>query len=92
MSTESTEYLFAVWAPDYPDALPRRLESWGGAMVDEASLPSSVTAKKMEGSVMTFRAASLEEVKSIIERDIYWTGNVWDKEKLQIKPFHAAKQ
>ncbi|TFY74027.1 hypothetical protein EWM64_g9987 [Hericium alpestre] len=110
MSTQPIQYLFVVWAPDYPDGLPRRLEVrakhlegmkahvesgglvLGGAMVDEDSLLPSVTAKKMEGSVMIFKAARLEEVKSIIESDIYWTSNVWDKENLQIKPFLAAGQ
>ncbi|KAA1478318.1 hypothetical protein DENSPDRAFT_845470 [Dentipellis sp. KUC8613] len=63
----------------------------GGAFVDEASLPASVTAKKMEGSMMIFKARTLEEVKKIIEVDPYWTGNVWDKEKLEIRPWIAAK-
>ncbi|TFY73630.1 hypothetical protein EWM64_g10382 [Hericium alpestre] len=58
----------------------------GGAMVDSDSLSPSVTAKKIEGSMGIFKASRAEEVRKIMESDIYWIANVWDKEKLEVKP------
>ncbi|KAA1478319.1 hypothetical protein DENSPDRAFT_885785 [Dentipellis sp. KUC8613] len=63
----------------------------GGAFVDEASLPASVAEKKMDGSLMVFKAASVAEVRKIVEADTYWVNNVWDKEKLDIRPWIPAK-
>ncbi|KAI0079813.1 hypothetical protein K474DRAFT_1591297 [Panus rudis PR-1116 ss-1] len=61
----------------------------GGAMVT----PETYQAEdvKMAGSVMIYSADSIEDVKSLIENDPYWVGNVWDKEKLSIMPFRPAK-
>ncbi|TFY58787.1 hypothetical protein EVG20_g8017 [Dentipellis fragilis] len=60
----------------------------GGSFVDEASLPDSVPVaeQKMQGSLMVFRARSIAEVRGIIEADVYWVGNVWNKETLGIRP------
>ncbi|KAA1478307.1 hypothetical protein DENSPDRAFT_663903 [Dentipellis sp. KUC8613] len=65
----------------------------GGSFVDEASLPESVppVEKKMQGSLMVFRAQGVEEVRGIVEGDVYWIGNVWDKERMEIRPWVPAK-
>lgn len=39
----------------------------------------------MAGSTMIYRYPSLEAAWERIKRDPYWTGGVWDKEKLEIR-------
>ncbi|EIM89483.1 uncharacterized protein STEHIDRAFT_118701 [Stereum hirsutum FP-91666 SS1] len=64
----------------------------GGAMVAEESLREEDASKrKMEGSVMIYEAGSLAEVMEYIHNDPYWVENVWDKEKLDIRPFIRPK-
>ncbi|KIP08660.1 hypothetical protein PHLGIDRAFT_29453 [Phlebiopsis gigantea 11061_1 CR5-6] len=46
--------------------------------------------KKLTGSVLVFEAESLEDVRKLVESDVYWTSNVWDKEKTVISPFLPA--
>ncbi|KAF9816775.1 hypothetical protein IEO21_03855 [Rhodonia placenta] len=62
----------------------------GGAMLTPESIASPTAEKKMIGSVIIFEADSIETVRKAIESDIYYTGNVWDKEKLVILPFVTA--
>ncbi|KAN0107039.1 hypothetical protein V8E52_010547 [Russula decolorans] len=45
---------------------------------------------KMAGSLMFFEAESIEEVRKIVESDIYYTSGVWDKENVRILPFVPA--
>ncbi|KAI0258816.1 hypothetical protein BC834DRAFT_847119 [Gloeopeniophorella convolvens] len=83
------------------DALPRRLAvrtahlegmkqllesgqiKYGGPTYAPEPLPNG--EKKLNGSVVVFEAESAEAVRGIIERDAYWAGNVWDKEKVDIR-------
>ncbi|KAL4249163.1 hypothetical protein ABKN59_007287 [Abortiporus biennis] len=60
----------------------------GGAMITPETYTTD--SKKMIGSTMIFEASNLEEVKKLIENDVYYTGNVWDKEKLVILPYFSA--
>ncbi|CAL1711987.1 unnamed protein product [Somion occarium] len=60
----------------------------GGAMITPETYKTD--QKKMAGSVMIFSANTLEEVRELIENDIYYKGNVWDKENLVIMPFASA--
>ncbi|GLB37305.1 putative YCII-related domain containing protein [Lyophyllum shimeji] len=46
--------------------------------------------KKAEASILIIKAETIDEVRSLIERDIYYTSGVWDKEKLVILPFFPA--
>ncbi|WWC88247.1 uncharacterized protein L201_003153 [Kwoniella dendrophila CBS 6074] len=48
-------------------------------------LPSGVQA--MNGSIMFMRYQSIIEMEDRIKSDIYYTDNVWDKEKIQIGEF-----
>ncbi|KAH8112265.1 hypothetical protein DFH11DRAFT_1511928 [Phellopilus nigrolimitatus] len=59
----------------------------GAALLSPESIASPGAERKMIGSAMVFEAASLDEVKKIIESDIYYTTGVWDPEKLVILPF-----
>nr|GAT55836.1 predicted protein [Mycena chlorophos] len=54
--------------------------------------PESITGgeRKMTGSVIIYEAASIEEVRKLVDNDPYFVGNVWDPEKLVIAPFAAA--
>ncbi|KAF9268783.1 hypothetical protein L218DRAFT_994608 [Marasmius fiardii PR-910] len=61
----------------------------GGMMVDPKS-DLSLPQKKATGSLMIYEAESLEQVKKMVEGDIYYTSGVWDEEKLIICPFFAA--
>ncbi|KAG8819681.1 hypothetical protein FRC18_011955 [Serendipita sp. 400] len=58
-----------------------------GPLLSPESIAAPDAPKKMVGSMLVVRAASIEEVRAKVESDVYWTGNVWDKEKLVIAPF-----
>jgi len=92
---------FVVWAPDYPDALERRLavrvqHSEGvKRLVAEGVIKlgapmSDPTSDKMNGSLLVVEAESAAAVRAIIEKDVYWASNVWDKEKLEIRSIVIA--
>jgi len=94
---------FIVWISDCTDAdaLARRLAvrpahaervkqlaadgsiKIGGPLLDPES-------GEMNGSVLVFEAESAAAVRSMIEEDVYWTTNVWDKEKLDIRAMQIA--
>ncbi|EKM53591.1 uncharacterized protein PHACADRAFT_260022 [Phanerochaete carnosa HHB-10118-sp] len=57
----------------------------GGGLVDPTTYQSG--EKKLIGSLMVFEAESLEAVRKVVEEDIYYKSNVWDKEKLVILPW-----
>jgi len=42
------------------------------------------------GSVLIVQGNTLEEVRNMIEADVYYTTGVWDPEKLVILPFASA--
>ncbi|KAI0710317.1 hypothetical protein C8T65DRAFT_648552 [Cerioporus squamosus] len=64
----------------------------GGAMLSpKEALDTPDAQKKMAGSLMIFEANTYADVKAMIESDVYWTGNVWDKEKTVITPWVTAK-
>ena len=48
----------------------------GNAFLTPESISPGVTEKEMIGSVMVFEAESLEEVRKIVENDIYYTTGV----------------
>ncbi|THH20524.1 hypothetical protein EUX98_g8566 [Antrodiella citrinella] len=60
----------------------------GGAMIQDGS--QLTDQPKMQGSLMVYEAASLDDVWKIIKEDVYYTGRVWDKDRLEITPFKAA--
>ncbi|GJE97298.1 YCII domain-containing protein [Phanerochaete sordida] len=60
----------------------------GGALISPDSYQSD--ERKMIGSMGVYQAASLEAMWEIIKSDLYWTGNVWDKEKTVVFPYQPA--
>jgi uncharacterized protein YciI len=85
--------LFAIWAPDKPNNLekrmevrPRHLDYWGnmdlrvilaGPMLDEET-------GDLQGSMLIVEADDIETVRARAEADPYWTDGVF--EQMVIKP------
>lgn len=44
----------------------------------------------MAGSVMIYRYPTIEEAWARIKADKYWTGGVWDKEKVDVREIIGA--
>ncbi|KAI9069344.1 hypothetical protein FKP32DRAFT_1641054 [Trametes sanguinea] len=64
----------------------------GGAMLSpNEALDKPDAEKKMIGSFMIIECDSYADAKRMIESDVYWTGNVWDKENTVIRPFVTPK-
>lgn len=61
----------------------------GGATVTPESLQPGAE-NKMTGSFLVLEAENIEEVRKFVESDVYYTGNVWDLEKLVITPLMLA--
>ncbi|KAE9576894.1 hypothetical protein CGMCC3_g7074 [Colletotrichum fructicola] len=61
----------------------------GGAML-ERHPKEDATEACFRGSVVVYTAESPEDVKAIIENDVYATSGVWDLERMQIIPYVAA--
>ncbi|KAI0026863.1 hypothetical protein K488DRAFT_75017 [Vararia minispora EC-137] len=65
----------------------------GGPMRPPESITpgASVDAQNaFVGSTMIVAASSLEEARAVVEGDLYYTSNVWDKEKLTILPYSPS--
>ncbi|KAF8972901.1 hypothetical protein BDZ97DRAFT_1648748 [Flammula alnicola] len=62
----------------------------GGMITTPDAITNPDAPKKMVGSTFIFEAESLEQVKNLIESDIYYTSGVWDPEKIVILPFFSA--
>ncbi|CDZ96966.1 YCII-related [Phaffia rhodozyma] len=58
---------------------------FGGGTLDGHSVPHSPPFP-LNGSMFVLKCESMEQVRKIIESDPYYTGNVWDKERIEIKP------
>ncbi|TEB37487.1 hypothetical protein FA13DRAFT_1705674 [Coprinellus micaceus] len=54
------------------------------------SIASPDAPKKLIGSTFIYQAESLEEVKKLVESDVYYQSGVWDPEKIVITPFAPA--
>jgi len=59
-----------------------------GGLITPESL--NTADKKFVGSVLLYEAESIEDARKLVEQDLYWTENVWDKEKLIILPMVMA--
>ncbi|KAN0090940.1 hypothetical protein V8E55_004506 [Tylopilus felleus] len=61
-----------------------------GGLITPESQDAAPADKKFVGSVLLYEADSIEEVRKLVEQDLYWTENVWHKEKLLILPILMA--
>ncbi|KIP08665.1 hypothetical protein PHLGIDRAFT_104012 [Phlebiopsis gigantea 11061_1 CR5-6] len=66
----------------------RGLLKLGGPLISPETYRSE--QKKLIGSAGLYEAESIEEIRKVIEEDIYYTSGVWDKEKIVILPWSAA--
>lgn len=57
----------------------------GGGYADEHPSKEG-QAFDFKGSIITFKAETLEEVKNILQNDIYTKNGVWDLENVKIYP------
>ncbi|KLP12073.1 Uncharacterized protein Y057_14327 [Fusarium fujikuroi] len=60
----------------------------GGAIFEKH--PVEREPAEFKGSIVVYRAETIEQVREIIENDVYATSGVWDLEKLQIFPYVPA--
>ncbi|PIL32768.1 hypothetical protein GSI_04885 [Ganoderma sinense ZZ0214-1] len=68
-----------------------RAELGGAILSPNECLDSPDAERKMAGSFRIVEAGSYAEVRALVESDVYWTGDVWDKEKTFILPWVSAK-
>ncbi|KAI0764339.1 hypothetical protein BD413DRAFT_577120 [Trametes elegans] len=65
----------------------------GGALLSpNEALDTPDAERKMIGSSLIIEAVNYAEARKLIESDVYWSGNVWDKEKTLIQPFVTSRQ
>ncbi|KAJ5088309.1 hypothetical protein N7456_011925 [Penicillium angulare] len=97
---------FLCILPDRPNSLSIRKKVKGGhyegiqpliaqgQLVDGGAIfrehPEEGKEERFEGSVVVYAAENVEEVRDIINRDIYATSGVWDIDKAQIFPYVPA--
>jgi uncharacterized protein len=99
-------YEFLVQIPDFPNALDKRLAVrpqhlkevtpkveagkivMGGATLSKQ--PAAGEAPDMTGSVMIIKADTEEEVRELIESDVYTKGGAWDVKNAKIWAFKSA--
>jgi len=95
----SEQKAFFCYMPDLPDAAARRahIRPKHKAVADkrraagEIRLGGAILDKdgNMVGSGMVLRAESEEAAWAVIKADHYWSSNVWDKEKIIVRPFRV---
>lgn len=56
----------------------------------EAGKPAADQLPGMDGSVMILRFPTIEEAWARIKADKYWTGGVWDKDKVMVREIIGA--
>ncbi|KAF8441437.1 hypothetical protein L210DRAFT_3398717 [Boletus edulis BED1] len=61
-----------------------------GGLLTPESENAPPADKTFFGSVLLYEADSIEDVRKLIEQDLYWTENVWDKDRLSILPILMA--
>ncbi|KAL5521161.1 hypothetical protein ACEPAG_9083 [Sanghuangporus baumii] len=62
---------------------------FGRALLSPESISTPGAEQKLIGSLMVFEAPKLEDVKQLIESDLYYTNGVWDPERIVILPFQG---
>ncbi|KAN0139636.1 hypothetical protein V8E53_002298 [Lactarius tabidus] len=94
----ATRQTYVVWAPadTKPEVLERRTAVLRDHLKNIARLAKEGTLKlggpmaepvsgDSSGSLLVLEAESLEAVREIVQNDPFWTGDVWNKEKVEIK-------
>ncbi|CAI0652194.1 unnamed protein product [Colletotrichum noveboracense] len=96
MATRAPKEFLCIM-PDKPNVLQARKQVKGVTVNSELGLRAlgamlerhpkeDATEACFRGSVVVYTAESPEDVKAIIENDVYATSGVWDLERMQIIP------
>ncbi|KZT55570.1 hypothetical protein CALCODRAFT_484664 [Calocera cornea HHB12733] len=90
---------FFCYLPDLPDAAERRahIRPKHKAIADERRARGEIVLGgaildndgNMIGSGMVLKAKSEAAAWAVIKADHYWSSNVWDKEKILVKPIRV---
>ncbi|KAG1777054.1 hypothetical protein EV702DRAFT_1179663 [Suillus placidus] len=62
----------------------------GGGFMTPESVNAAAADKKFLGSCIIYEGENIDVVRKIVEDDIYYKTDVWDKEKLVILPIALA--
>ncbi|KAJ8596358.1 hypothetical protein M405DRAFT_871407 [Rhizopogon salebrosus TDB-379] len=62
----------------------------GGAFMTPESVDPAVIDKTFVGSCVIFEAENIDIVRKLVEEDVYYKSNVWDKDRLVILPIALA--
>lgn len=54
------------------------------------SVDAAAADRKFRGSCMIFEGESIDAVRQLVEEDLYYKTDVWDKEKIVILPIALA--
>ncbi|KIK91153.1 hypothetical protein PAXRUDRAFT_831082 [Paxillus rubicundulus Ve08.2h10] len=61
-----------------------------GGLLTPESQAATPQDRKFVGSVLIYETENIESARKFVEQDLYWTENVWDKEKLVVLPMIMA--
>ncbi|KIJ67522.1 hypothetical protein HYDPIDRAFT_84559 [Hydnomerulius pinastri MD-312] len=61
-----------------------------GGLVTPETMDATPEHREFVDSALIYEAESLAAARKLVEQDLYWTENVWDKEKLVILPMIMA--
>jgi len=62
----------------------------GGAFMTPESVDAAAADRKFRGSCMIYEGESIDAVRQLVEEDLYYKTDVWDKEKIVILPIALA--
>ncbi|KAG0702981.1 hypothetical protein DFH29DRAFT_770693, partial [Suillus ampliporus] len=62
----------------------------GGGYMTAESVNAAAADKKFVGSCMIYEGENIDVVRKLVEEDVYYKSDVWDKEKLIILPIALA--
>ncbi|KAG2072271.1 hypothetical protein BDR04DRAFT_1051713 [Suillus decipiens] len=58
----------------------------GGGFMTPESVDAAAADKKLIGSCIIYEGENIDVVRKLVEEDVYYKTDVWDKEKLVILP------
>ncbi|KAG1904379.1 uncharacterized protein F5891DRAFT_42829 [Suillus fuscotomentosus] len=62
----------------------------GGGLLTPESVNAAAADIKFVGSCLIYEGETIDAVRKIVEEDLYYTADVWDKEKIVILPIALA--
>ncbi|KAG2033501.1 hypothetical protein BDR03DRAFT_935625 [Suillus americanus] len=62
----------------------------GGGFMTPESVDAAAADKKFLGSCIIYEGENIDVVRKLVEDDVYYKTDVWDKEKLVILPIALA--